>query len=161
NETESKKGITDDPRLPEGNAVTEGDRGRAADGGQGHMGRTGTEERHIAYKPLPSQKRFNECEARFKGLSGPTGRGASQARGLEGRLRDPLATRLCGVGVWTPKGHDWVWRRFVCDKVDGYEAIKAKPYENRHILDIIPDFYQRLERSYDAKFYEQEAMGNY
>jgi hypothetical protein len=221
------------------------------------MGRAGTEERHIAYTPLPSQKKFHACTARFKGFSGPIGSGKSQAlcqeaiklsylnkgrlgllgaptypmlrdatqaallevlntndipfdlnkaensllmkdigsrilfrpveeferlRGtnlawfgldemtytqeeswlrLEGRLRDPLATRLCGFGVWTPKGHDWVWRRFVSDKVLGYEAIKAEAFENRHILDIVPDFYQRLERSYDAKFYEQEAMGNY
>ena len=27
---------------------------------------------------------------------------------LEGRLRDPKAKRLCGFGVWTPKGYDWV-----------------------------------------------------
>jgi hypothetical protein len=221
------------------------------------MGRTGTEERQIAYKPLKSQARFHACQARFKGFSGPIGSGKSQAlcqeaiklsylnkgrlgllgaptypmlrdatqaallevlndndipfdlnkaensltmkdtgsrilfrsvdeferlRGtnlawfgldeltytqeeswmrLEGRLRDPLATRLCGFGVWTPKGYDWVWRRFVSDKVDGYAAIKAEPFENRHILDIIPDFYRRLELSYDANFYEQEAMGAY
>src|SRR5882762_7413828 len=29
---------------------------------------------------------------------------------LEGRLRDPKAKRLCGFGVWTPKGYDWVYR---------------------------------------------------
>lgn len=27
---------------------------------------------------------------------------------LEGRLRDPKASRLCGFGVWTPKGFDWM-----------------------------------------------------
>src|SRR6266478_4289012 len=43
------------------------------------MGRTGTEERHIAYKPLPSQDRFHKCQARFKGFSGPIGSGKSQA----------------------------------------------------------------------------------
>src|SRR5215831_15938823 len=32
---------------------------------------------------------------------------------LEGRLRDPKATRLCGFAVWTPKGFDWVYRKFV------------------------------------------------
>jgi hypothetical protein len=31
---------------------------------------------------------------------------------LEGRLRDPKAKRLCGFAVWTPKGFDWVYRRF-------------------------------------------------
>jgi len=26
---------------------------------------------------------------------------------LEGRLRDPKASRLCGFAVWTPKSYDW------------------------------------------------------
>ncbi len=30
---------------------------------------------------------------------------------LEGRLRDPRASRLCGFAVWTPKGFDWVYRQ--------------------------------------------------
>src|SRR5262245_60575245 len=185
------------------------------------MGRSGTEARKIAYGPLPSQRRFHDSAARFKGFSGPIGSGKSQAlcqeaiklsylnagrlgllgaptypmlrdatqaallevldangipydlnkaensllmkdsgsrilfrpveeferlRGtnlawfgvdeltytqeeswlrLEGRLRDPLATRLCGFAVWTPKGYDWVWRRFIADRVQGYEVIHA------------------------------------
>jgi hypothetical protein len=80
---------------------------------------------------------------------------------LEGRLRDPLASRLCGFGVWTPKGYDWVYRRFVKDPVDGYEAVIAAPFENWHLLQKVPDFYERLKRSYDARFFEQEALGAY
>ena len=80
---------------------------------------------------------------------------------LEGRLRDPQAARLCGFAVWTPKGFDWVYRRFVRDLVAGYEVVLAKPYENRHVLEKIPDFYERLKQSYDAKFFEQEALGEY
>jgi Terminase large subunit, T4likevirus-type, N-terminal len=80
---------------------------------------------------------------------------------LEGRLRDPLATRLCGFAVWTPKGYDWVWRRFIADRVKGYEVVQAAAFENRHILAKIPDFYERLLSSYDQKFYEQEVLGNY
>jgi hypothetical protein len=80
---------------------------------------------------------------------------------LEGRLRDPLATRLCGFTAWTPKGFDWVYRRFVHEPVEGYEVIVAEPFENRYLLDRIPDFYERLKRSYDEKFYEQEALGKY
>ena len=80
---------------------------------------------------------------------------------LEGRLRDPRASRLCGFGVWTPKGFDWVYRRFVRNKVVGYEVVLAKPFENRHVLDKIPDFYDRLRGSYDRKFFEQEALGEY
>lgn len=80
---------------------------------------------------------------------------------LEGRLRDPKASRLCGFAVWTPKGHDWVHRRFIGSQVDGYELIQAKPFENRYILDQIPDFYERLKSSYDEKFFRQEVLGEY
>ena len=80
---------------------------------------------------------------------------------LEGRLRDPRASRLCGFAVWTPKGFDWVYRRFVRNVVAGYDVVLAQPFENRHVLDRIPDFYDRLKESYDAKFFEQEALGEY
>jgi len=197
------------------------------------MGRTdgAVKLRGIEYTPLPSQRRFHESEARFKGFSGPIGSGKSQAlcqeavrlsylnpgrlgllgaptypmlrdatqaalleildsngipfehnkaentlrmkdtgsrilfrpvdeferlRGtnlawfgldeltytqeeawlrLEGRLRDPRAKRLCGFAVWTPKGYDWVYRKFLADRVRGYETVIAKPYENRFLLD--------------------------
>ncbi len=80
---------------------------------------------------------------------------------LEGRLREPRAKRLCGAGVWTPKGYDWVYRRFVAERVDGYEVVLAAPFENRHLLERIPDFYERLKRSYDPQFYDQEVLGKY
>jgi phage terminase large subunit len=80
---------------------------------------------------------------------------------LEGRLRDPKASRLCGFGVWTPKGFDWVYRRFVRNTVEGYDVVLAKPFENRYVLDKVPDFYERLRGSYDHRFFEQEAMGEY
>lgn len=213
--------------------------------------------REITYSPLPSQRKFHESAARFKGFSGPIGSGKSQAlcheairltylnpgrlgligaptypmlrdatlasysdilhanripyeynkaenlltmkdtgsrilfrsldeferlRGtnlawfgideltytaeeawlrLEGRLRDPSAKRLCGFAVWTPKGYDWVFRRFIKEPVEGYEAILARPLENRYLLEKVPDFYERLKRSYDIRFYEQEALGEY
>jgi hypothetical protein len=80
---------------------------------------------------------------------------------LEGRLRDPKASRLCGFAVWTPKGYDWVYRKFIADRIKGYDAIIAKPYENRHLLERIPDYYERLQSSYDPKFYAQEVLGEY
>ncbi|MGP8245965.1 MAG: terminase large subunit domain-containing protein [Bryobacteraceae bacterium] len=80
---------------------------------------------------------------------------------LEGRLRDPKAKRLCGFGVWTPKGYDWVYRKFVRDQAAGYDCIKAPPSENRHVLDRVPDFYKRLKLSYDDRFYRQEVLGEY
>jgi hypothetical protein len=214
-------------------------------------------EVEIVYEPLPSQKRFHQAQARFKGFSGPIGSGKSQAlcheaikmayinagrmgllgaptypmlrdatqatlfelldrsripyehnkaentlvfrdtgskivfrpvddferlRGtnlawfgvdeltyapaeawlrLEGRLRDPRAKRLCGFAVWTPKGYDWVYQKFIADPVKGYEVIVAKAGENRFLLAQIPDFYERLKESYDEAFYQQEVMGEY
>jgi hypothetical protein len=213
--------------------------------------------RTIPYSPLPSQKRFHELTARFKGFSGPIGSGKSQAlchealklaylnpgrtgligaptypmlrdatqaalfevlrqsgipfefnkaenqavlkdtqskilfrsldeyerlRGtnlawfgvdeltyaseeawvrLEGRLRDPKAQRLCGFAVWTPKGFDWVWERFIHKPVEGYACVQAKPFENRYLLEKVPDFYERLKHSYDEAFYAQEVLGEY
>ncbi len=80
---------------------------------------------------------------------------------LEARLRDPKADRLCGSGVWTPKGFDWVYERFISNKVDGYETVVASAFENHHLLGRIPDYYERLKSSYDPRFYEQEVLGNY
>ncbi len=80
---------------------------------------------------------------------------------LEARLRDPKAERLCGFGVWTPQGHDWIYRRFIKSPVAGYACVRAKPFENRFLLDKTPDYYERLESSYDPKFFQQEALGEY
>lgn len=80
---------------------------------------------------------------------------------LEARLRDPLAEKLCGFGVWTPKGFDWVYRRFRADPVEGYELVEARPFENRFLLKSTPDYYERLKASYDEAFYEQEVLGLY
>jgi hypothetical protein len=80
---------------------------------------------------------------------------------LEARLRDPKAAELCGFAVWTPQGYDWVYRRFIEKPRNGYEVILAAPFENKYILDVVPDYYDRLRRSYDDTFYLQEAMGSY
>ena len=80
---------------------------------------------------------------------------------LEGRLRDPKATRHCGFAVWTPKGFDWVYRKFVANPAEGYEAVQAKPFENRFLLATVPDFYERLRGSYDDNFFRQEVLGDY
>ncbi len=80
---------------------------------------------------------------------------------LEGRLRDPKASRLVGFAVWTPKGFDWVYDRFVANPLAGYEGIIAQPFENRHLLDKVPDFYERLRLSYDERFFNQEVLGEY
>lgn len=80
---------------------------------------------------------------------------------LEARLRDPKAPHLCGFAVWTPQGHDWIYRRFIQKPVAGYGVVLAKPFENKHVLDRTPDYYERLENSYDPRFYRQEVLGEY
>ncbi len=80
---------------------------------------------------------------------------------LEGRLRDPKATRYCGFAVWTPKGFDWVHRKFIEKPLPGFEVVRASPFENKYLLEQVPDFYERLKSSYDENFYRQEALGDY
>jgi hypothetical protein len=78
---------------------------------------------------------------------------------LQARLRHPLASELCGFGVWTPNGFDWVYDRFIGpEKLSGYDAILAQPYENTYLPG---DFYATLQCSYDAKFAAQEVLGQY
>ena len=80
---------------------------------------------------------------------------------LEARLRDPRASRLCGFAAFTPRGFDWVYEKFRSHPAAGYELIEAAPFENHYILAQVPDYYERLRRSYDAQFYEQEALGKF
>lgn len=80
---------------------------------------------------------------------------------LEARLRDPNSEKLCGFGVWTPQGHGWLYKRFIHEPVPGYECVRAQPFENRYLLDKTPDYYERLESSYDPRFYRQEVLGEY
>src|SRR5262249_54132640 len=51
----------------------------ALDGGEVDQEPGGFKEVRIPYKPLPSQRKFHNSEARFKGFSGPIGSGKSQA----------------------------------------------------------------------------------
>ncbi|MBV9269077.1 MAG: hypothetical protein JO061_23100 [Acidobacteriaceae bacterium] len=80
---------------------------------------------------------------------------------LEARLRDPEAAHLCAFAVWTPQGHDWLYKRFIQNPVNGYGCIRAQPFENHHLLASTPDYYERLESSYDPRFYKQEVLGEY
>ena len=78
---------------------------------------------------------------------------------LQARLRHPSAGELCGFGVWTPNGYDWVYERFIGpEKAAGHEVVLASPFEN---TTLPPDFYDRLKQSYDERFYKQEALGEY
>ena len=54
-----------------------------------------------------------------------------------------------------------VYRKFISEPRSGYETTVAQPFENSHLLDQIPDFYDLLKSSYDEAFYQQEALGKY
>src|SRR5665213_1234826 len=64
------------------------------------MGGTEIRERGIEYHPLPSQRKFHDSTARFKGFSGPIGSGKSQAlcqEALKLTYLNPGRTGLLGA----------------------------------------------------------------
>jgi hypothetical protein len=115
----------------------------------------------ILFRPVDEFERLRGTNLAWFGLDELTYTQEESWLRLEGRLRDPRAARLCGFAVWTPKGYDWVYRKFISDPVNGYAAVQAEPFENRHLLSKIGDFYERLKDSYDEKFYQQEVLGSY
>ena len=119
---------------------------------------TGT---RIVFRPLDDYERLRGTNLAWFGVDELTYTPEAAWLRLEGRVRDPKASRLCGFAVWTPKGYDWVYERFIVTPKPGYQAIIAKPNENRHLLKQVPDFYDRLKDSYDEKFFQQEVLGQY
>ncbi|MEO7142222.1 MAG: terminase family protein [Bryobacteraceae bacterium] len=115
----------------------------------------------IVFRPVDEAERLRGTNLAWFGLDELTYTGEEAWLRLEGRLRDPLAKRLCGFAVWTPKGYDWVYERFIASPVEGYDIILAKPFENSHLLDKVPDFYERLKKSYGERFFQQEVLGEY
>jgi hypothetical protein len=115
----------------------------------------------IIFRPVDDFERLRGTNLAWFGLDELTYSPEGAWLRLEGRLRDPQADRLCGFAAWTPKGYDWVYRKFISDPVAGYSAIVAQPNENTYVLDKVPDFYERLKNSYDENFYRQEVLGQY
>ena len=115
----------------------------------------------IIFRPVDDFERLRGTNLAWFGIDELTYSPEGAWSRLEGRLRDPEANMLCGFAVWTPKGYDWVYQKFIADPVAGYTAIIAKPQENRHLLQKVPDFYNRLKDSYDETFYQQEVLGQY
>jgi hypothetical protein len=115
----------------------------------------------ILFRPVDEFERLRGTNLAWFGIDELTYTQEEAWLRLEGRLRDPKANRHCGFAVWTPKGYDWVYRRFLNEPVKGYRAIVARASENRHLLAKNPDFYERLKHSYDDQFYRQEVLGEY
>ena len=115
----------------------------------------------VVFRPVDDFERLRGTNLAWFGLDELTYTAEHAWMRLEARLRDAGAKRLCGFGVWTPRGFDWVYERFIREPRRGYQAILARPYENTHLLTQVPDFYERLKTSYDERFYAQEALGEY
>ena len=73
----------------------------------------------ILFRPVEEFERLRGTNLAWFGVDELTYTQEESWLRLEGRLRDPQATKLCGFGVWTPKGYDWVWRRFIADRING------------------------------------------
>ena len=67
----------------------------------------------MLFRPVEEFERLRGTNLAWFGLDELTYTQEESWLRLEGRLRDPKATRLCGFGVWTPKGYDWVYRKFI------------------------------------------------
>ena len=115
----------------------------------------------MIFRPVDEFERLRGTNLAWFGLDELTYTTEDAWLRLEGRLRDPRAKRLCGFAAWTPKGYDWVYRRFIREPVEGYEVILASAFENRHLTAKVPDYYERLRKSYDPRFFEQEVLGKY
>ncbi len=115
----------------------------------------------VLFRSMDAAERLRGSNLAWFGIDELTYCGEDAWLRLEARLRDPQATRLSGFAVWTPKGFDWVYQRFRARPVDGYGLVEARPFENRHLLEATPDYYERLKASYDERFYEQEVLGEY
>ena len=115
----------------------------------------------VVFRPVDEYERLRGTNLAWFGLDELTYCAEEAWFRLQGRLRDPQAANKCGFAVWTPKGYDWVYKRFMVSPTEDYRAIIAKPAENRHLLNSTPDFYERLKDSYDERFYRQEVLGEY
>ena len=82
----------------------------------------------IMFRPVDEFERLRGTNLAWFGLDELTYTQEAAWLRLEGRLRDPKAQRLCGFAVWTPKGYDWVYRKFVAS---GRTAYADDPGDSR------------------------------
>ena len=98
----------------------------------------------VLFRPLDEFERLRGTNLAWFGLDELTYTQEESWLRLEGRLRDPDANQLCGFAVWTPKGYDWVYHRFISPKKPGYGVIRAPAFENQFLLSKTPDYYDQL-----------------
>src|SRR5947209_20581694 len=81
----------------------------------------------ILFRPVDEFERLRGTNLAWFGLDELTYTQEESWLRLQGRLRDPSAKRLCGFAVWTPKGYDWVYQKFIAEPVQGYQVVTAPP----------------------------------
>ena len=112
----------------DGDAGTEQDSARAEPGGELLVMRETRSK--ILFRAVEEFERLRGSNLAWFGLDELTYTAEEAWLRLEGRLRDPKAARLCGFAVWTPKGYDWVYERFVAQSGrrvrDGDGAVRSR-----------------------------------
>ena len=121
------------------------------------------QEVRILFRSLENPDRLRGLTLAWFGIDELTYCRAEAWKILCQRIRDPKAKRLEGFAVWTPKGFDWVYQNFISPKrkLPGYETVLAGAMENIAILQVHPEYYERLKAQYDEQFYRQEVLGEY
>lgn len=74
---------------------------------------------------------------------------------LIGRIRVGHPT---GWITTTPKGHNWIYRRWVADPLPGYKIIRARTDENKHLP---AEYINDLNASYSGEYARQELGGEF
>lgn len=115
----------------------------------------------ILFRPVEDFERLRGTNLAWFGLDELTYTPEDAWNRMVARLRDTKAQVLRAFAVWTPKGFDWVYRRFVTSNTPDYEMIQAAPLENTHLLKNTPGYYENLKSCYDDTFYRQEVLGEY
>ncbi len=114
----------------------------------------------VRFRSLDNPERLIGPNLAWAGLDELTYSKEDAWRRVIARVRHKQARKLGVCAVWTPKGFDWVYGRFVGpDRNEQYEAYLAKPGENAEGLR--PGYYEDLKTDYDERFYRQEVLGEY
>lgn len=77
---------------------------------------------------------------------------------LVGRLRHPVGPWKAWVTT-TPKGKNWIWQKWVRDRLHGYWWVRSGTRENSRFLP--PGFEAGLRADYTSKFAAQELDGSF
>ena len=76
---------------------------------------------------------------------------------LIGRARQPGYRQWVAVAS-TPKGKNWIHKRWVENPEDGYVMVKARTHDNPHLSE---DYIKSLEASYSGEFLRQELYAEF